>query len=255
MVFNEEYARAYDALYYDKDYERECDYLEAIFQKFDYRPKTILDLGCGTGCHALILAKRGYAITGVDRSKYMLETARKKANDAGVKIEYREGDITEINLGKRFDAVISMFAVMSYHTTNSALAAACRTARNCLVPRGLFMFDCWHGFAVLSDKPTPRMRIVPLSDNERIIRFTEPRIDLVNHTVEVFFRVWRLKGDKIISETTESHPMRFLFPQEIKYFLETAKFETTEFFPFLKLDRGLSENDWNMMVVGKSKTE
>ena len=49
MVFKEEYANAYDDLYQDKDYEKECDYIEALFKQFNYKPETILDLGCGTG--------------------------------------------------------------------------------------------------------------------------------------------------------------------------------------------------------------
>ena len=259
MVFKEEYANAYDDLYQDKDYEKECDYIEALLKQFNYKPETILDLGCGTGGHALILARRGYKITGVDRSESMLAIARNKAETEGVNIEFVHGDITKINLNKKFDAVISMFAVMSYQTTNAAIASVCKLARECIVPGGLFMFDCWHGPAVLMDKPTPRIKEVKSDYGEKVIRFTEPQIDIVNHTVNVNFRVWRVsppchpeqgEGSKVL-ETYETHPMRFLFPQEIKYFLEVAGFRNINFYPFLNLDKDLTMNDWNMMVVGK----
>ena len=250
MVFKEEYANAYDDLYQDKDYEKECDYIEALFKQFNYKPETILDLGCGTGGHALILARRGYKITGVDRSESMLAIARNKAETEGVKIEFIHGDITKVNLNKKFDAVISMFAVMSYHTTNAAIALVCKLARECIVPGGLFMFDCWHGPAVLTDKPTPRIKEVKLNRSEKVIRFTEPQLDVMNHLVKVNFKMWEVKDNKV-SETHETHPMRFLFPQEIKYFLEVAGFRRIEFYPFLEIDKELTENDWNMMVVGK----
>jgi SAM-dependent methyltransferase len=250
MVFKEEYAGAYDALYRDKDYEKECNYIEALFAKYHYQPKTILDLGCGTGGHALVLAKRGYTVSGVDRSASMLEIARRKAEDRRLEIELIEGDLTRISTNKKYDAVISMFAVMGYQTTNTAFATACKVARDCLVPGGIFMFDCWHGHAVIADKPAPRLREINTGSGEKIIRFTLPDIDEMNHVVNVNFRVWRTKGNEF-TETSESHPMRFLFPQETRYFLEVAGFKSTDLYPFLKLDTPLTEKDWNMMVVGR----
>lgn len=250
MVFNKEYAGAYDVLYQDKNYEKECDFIEALFKKYNYQPKTILDLGCGTGGHALMLARRGYKVTGVDRSASMLAIAQKKTEKEGLEIEFIEGDITGISLKRKFDAVISMFAVMSYQATNSALASVCKLAKESLVPGGIFMFDCWHGPAVLSDRPTPRIKEINSKNGEKIIRFTTPEIDVANHIVKVNFRVWKVK-DNLIEESFESHSMRFLFPQEICYFLEVAGFKKVDFYPFLELNSGLSENDWNMMVVGR----
>lgn len=251
MVFNEEYVSVYDDLYQEKDYKKECDFIEAVFRKFRYKPNTILDLGCGTGGHALILAKRGYEITGVDRSKYMLELAKNKAETEGLKIELIEGDITSVTLNKKFDAVISMFAVMSYHITNSAISSACQLAKESLVDGGIFIFDCWHGPAVLADKPAPRVKELNLNNKEKIIRFTEPQLDVLNHTVNVNFKVCKLNNDNLVSENCEVHPMRFLFTQEIKYFLEVAGFSQVEWCPFLELDRSLEENDWNMAVIAK----
>lgn len=121
-AFGKEYALAYDYLYKDKDYEKECDFIGRVFKKFSGRVETILDLGCGTGGHALILAKRGYEVLGVDCSQEMLDIAITKAGKRNLSIEFIRDDITDIRLHRKFDAVISMFAVMSYQTTNSALA-------------------------------------------------------------------------------------------------------------------------------------
>lgn len=269
MVFNRGYADAYDYIYQDKNYSKECDYLEAIFKKNKYKPKTILDLGCGTGGHALILAQRGYQITGVDQSARMLEIADRKAKAGKLKINYREGDITKISMKQKYDAVISMFAVMSYQITNSAIAAVCQLAKKSLNPGGLFLFDCWHGPAVLADRPVSRKKNVDLNNGDEIIRFTESQIDVINQIVRVFFRIKYLAGRKprgksfknnpvIVSRqfsgingTEEIHLLRFLFSQEIKYFLEVAGFAQIDFYPFLELKRKLSEKDWNMMVSAK----
>ncbi len=68
MVFNKQYANAYDSLYQDKDYEKECDFIEAIFEKNKRNPRTILDLGCGTGGHAIVLAGAIRLQESIDRS-------------------------------------------------------------------------------------------------------------------------------------------------------------------------------------------
>jgi len=251
MPFNEKYADAYDALYQDKDYEKECDFIESIFKKYQYRPKTIIDLGCGTGGHALILAERGYKVVGIDRSGPMLKIARRKAKSSSFKIDFTEGDITKLKLGEKFDAVISMFAVMGYQNSNEDLQNACRVAHDHLTSKGLFIFDCWNGFAVLNDKPGMRVKEVKLNKNEKIVRFTEPVVRFIDHIVETRFKVWKIKGGHLVKETNESHFMRFLFPQEISYFLKVAGFKYVEFYPFLHLDKKLTESDWNLTIVAK----
>ncbi len=248
MVFKSEYAQAYDSLYQSKDYEKECDYLEEVFRKCGAGIKTVLDLGCGTGGHALILAKRGYKVVGVDQSEEMLKAAEKKAKDAGLEIDFHRSSIQDLELNTEFDAVISMFAVISYQNDNEDLALACRKAKHHLKQGGPFIFDAWNGLGVMTDPPTQMVKEVH-NGNERIFRNTKPIVDAMNHSVQVNFKVIKLSGDKLISETEESHKMRFLFPQEIKYFLQVAGFSQIKFSPFMNNDLPLSEKDWNMSVV------
>jgi len=112
------YAQFYDALYQDKDYEAECDFLEAIFKQHAKGSiNNILDLGCGTGSHIIPLAQQGYLVTGVDQSENMLSAAQIKANARCSTINkpaFHQADIWDFNLHQSFDAVISMFAVISY---------------------------------------------------------------------------------------------------------------------------------------------
>ena len=122
------YANFYDIMYQDKDYRAECDFLELIFSQYSNKPiKTILDLGCGTGGHTLILTERGFKVMGIDLSGEMLEISRKKANERKLNIEFIQGDIRNLKLNQKFDAVISMFAVMSYQIANEDLISAFKT--------------------------------------------------------------------------------------------------------------------------------
>lgn len=249
-VFGEKYSRIYDLLYREKDYEAECDFLEAIFKKNGIQVKTILDLGCGTGGHMIPLARRGYQVTGVERSEHMLKSAEEAIAREKLECELIHGDLRGIDLGGRFDAVISMFAVMSYQTTNRDIASACRMARNHLDNDGLFVFDAWHGPAVLTHKPGQAFRTIE-TDKGQIIRLSEPKLDIKGHLVEVRYKFWLIEGDRIRSMGDESHLVRFFFPQEIAYFLEVAGFGKVRFCPFMKLDEEIERDAWNMTVIGK----
>jgi SAM-dependent methyltransferase len=68
----------------------------------------ILDVGCGTGRHAVEMAKRGYAVTGLDFSAGMLAEAKKRALEAGVSVEWIHADATEYVLPTRADGAICM---------------------------------------------------------------------------------------------------------------------------------------------------
>src|SRR4051794_19554398 len=91
------YAKYYDQLYHDKDYTAEADFVDTLAQAFVPRASTLLDLGCGTGQHALLLAGRGYSVVGIDRSEEMLASARarlaKVATALDHRVEFAAGDI------------------------------------------------------------------------------------------------------------------------------------------------------------------
>ena len=88
-VFGFEYADAYDHLYSDKDYNQECELIDRLLRTYgDNSVRSLLDLGCGTGNHALPLAQKGYRVLGVDRSNDMLDAARN--HDRNRVDEYRK---------------------------------------------------------------------------------------------------------------------------------------------------------------------
>ncbi len=74
----------------------------------------VLDLGCGTGIHAVNLAKRGWEVTGVDISPKALARARERADEAGVKATFLEGDLTNLDaleLGSGFHLLLDFGAI------------------------------------------------------------------------------------------------------------------------------------------------
>src|SRR2546422_71151 len=95
-------AEYYDVLHDDVDYLAECLLLEKVFSGFLRRqPASLLDLGCGTGNHALILAKRGCRVTGIDSSAGMLRVARAKARGQP-NLVFVRADMRRVDLRRTF---------------------------------------------------------------------------------------------------------------------------------------------------------
>jgi len=248
-----DYARLYDALYKDKNYQKECNWLEKVFKKYSSKKiKTILDLGCGTASHDLILAKKGYRLTGVDISSSMLAIARKKAKKANLSISFYKKDIRQFNLNKKFDAIISMFAVIGYQTTNDDFEKTLLRANKHLKKGGLFIFDCWFGPAVLADKPKNKIKKAKIK-NGYILRETKCRFSLVSQVVDIFFKTKLYRKNRLIKPNKEVHQMRFFFPLEIEYFLQKTGFRLLKIVPFLKLSNKPTEKDWNIAIIARKK--
>ena len=213
------YAHYYDLLYRDKDYAGEAEYVATHIRKQAPQAKRILDLGCGTGAHAEHLARMGYTVHGVDMSEAMLARAEaRKANlppEVAARLSFCLGDVRTVRTGETYDAVISLFHVMSYQTTNDDLQAAFTTAKVHLNPGGLFLFDCWYGPAVLTDPPV--VRVKRLEDDEiEVLRIAEPVMHCNENVVDVNYQVMITeKATGKLEQIREKHRMRYLFVPEI----------------------------------------
>jgi SAM-dependent methyltransferase len=215
--------------------------------------RSVLDLGCGTGNHAIPLARRGYRVVGVDRSAGMLERARHKATEKiGNESEFVLGDLRELQLGRSFDACIVMFAVLGYQTTNRDVAAALDTVRRHLEPNGILAFDVWNGAAVLTVGPTERTRTVP-DGAHRLIRSSSGTLDLPRHLCHVHINQRLVAGDRVVSETEETHAMRYFFPLELELLLDHAGFDVVEMTPLDEAHQPLDATAWNMLVVARRR--
>ena len=247
------YSRYYDTLYREKDYEKECGYILSLIKTYGtVEPNSLLDLGCGTGGHAVLLAEHFDRITGIDRSSDMLEIAGEKTSGVSNRIDLMQSDISDFSLEETFDAAVSLFAVIGYLNTNEAVTNCFTAVRDHLNPKGLFMFDVWYGPAVLSQKPEDRYKIIE-NDTGKIIRFAGPVLKTMQDTVTVNYRILELDGDRVVNELEESHSMRYFFVPEVRYMLETCGFELLDVFPYLEQDTEPGQDDWNVMFIARKK--
>jgi SAM-dependent methyltransferase len=248
-IFGAAYAPAYDTIYESKDYEGEVRLLRRIFLKHATGPVgRILDLGCGSGAHAVRLATDGFRVVGVDRSPEMLTVARATAERKGLTVEFVEQDLRHVDLNQSFDAVIMMFAVLSYQTGDDDVQAALRSARRHLRPGGLLVFDVWFGPAVLAQRPEARVREIARSD-EVWIRHTTGNLEIDRNLCHVNIRLVHQAVGGISSESRERHTLRYFFLRELEDFLLSAGFRLMHFGAFPDFDQAPSEHTWNVMAV------
>lgn len=252
----QEYSTYYDLLNTGKEYGREADYVIALARRHaPARPlATILNLGCGTGCHDLHLARQGFQVTGVDCAETMLAIAQAAAAKEAFphRPDFLAGDITRLQLGRQFDLALALFHVMSYQTATEALRQAIHSAADHLVPGGLFIFDFWYGPAVLHEKPAVRIRRV---ENEELalMRIAEPVLRENTNTVEVHFDVQitkRATGER--QNLRETHLMRYLFLPEVQDLLQQGGLT------FLTAEETLtgqapSLSTWNVTTVARKE--
>ncbi len=106
-------------------------------------PARVIDLGCGTGRHALHLARQGYAVTALDLSEHMLEIARSKLAAEGLEANVLRGDICDLSrfAPGEFDAAVCMFSTLGLVRGGDLRRRALAEARRVLRPGGLY---CCH---------------------------------------------------------------------------------------------------------------
>jgi SAM-dependent methyltransferase len=252
-VFGSVLASAYDSVYREKDYERECDLVERILKLNQMEgAQTILDLGCGTGNHALLLAERGHDVVGADRSGDMLIKAdeKRQKSTGRDRLTLLEADLKDLRLNRHFDVVLMMFNVFGYQLGNKDVGAALETVRTHLRPGGIFVFDCWYGPAVLSERPMTRFKQTVTEQGE-LLRVSSGTLDVAAHTCLVTLEVWEIENTQVVSHGREEHPVRFFFPLELQLLLETHGLALIESRVFPSFDQPPSEREWNMINVAR----
>lgn len=218
----EDYANYYDLLYKDKNYEQEVAYIADLLKRVSINEvRSILELGSGTGRHAVLLGHQGLRVMGIERSKEMLNIANSSLPiTLKDKVKFAEGDATSFEDKNLYDACLSLFHVVSYQTSNHDVSRIMATASKHLKTGGLFIFDIWYGPAVLWNRP--ETRIQKFTDGGRTLtRLASPELLDQDNVVDVHYTLYFEDKDNIkeISKVNELHKMRYFFLLELKHFL------------------------------------
>lgn len=139
MESYKDFAQIYDLFMNDVPYKKWVLYLKRIWNKYNFNPKLIAELGCGTGNITIQLANKNYDMIGIDISEDMLAIAKQKSE--GLNILYLSQDITQFELYGTVDCIISLCDSLNYILKTNDLFKVFKLVNNYLNPKGLFIFD------------------------------------------------------------------------------------------------------------------
>ena len=153
--FGDDYLRVYADRLTDEHTEAEVAFVERALGL--RAGDAVLDLCCGQGRHAILLAKHGIRATGQDLSERYIADARRIAAEQGADAAFVVGDMRRIESAERYDAVINMFTAFGYLEADADNARVLREARRALKPGGRILIDALNREWVLANQ-TPEER-------------------------------------------------------------------------------------------------
>ena len=241
-VFNA-YSRYYDLLYRDKDYSVEAAYIKGLLKYYGINMGSLLEFGSGTGKHGRLLAESDYQVHGIERSAEMVARA-----EQGNGFTCEQGDICTVQLGRTFDAVLSLFHVVSYQITNEAVQSVFARAADHLQSGGVFLFDFWYCPAVYAQRPSVRVKRI-VDDNFEITRIAEPVLYPNDNRVDVNYTIFaRDLSNDTVETMTENHPMRHFSLPELDLFAQITGFKRVGTEEFLT-GNAPGEHTWGVCVI------
>ena len=220
LIF-EEYGKFYDLFYKDKDYSKETNYILDHLIKLDPDVKNVLELGSGSGNFSEHLTASGLRVSGIERSESMLSKSIEKSIE---NFTPYLGDIIDFDLKIKFDAVVSLFDVISYLTNEEEIISCFKAVNKHLKDGGYFIFDSWHTAGVYASLPTISIKRV---DNDAIdvTRIGEPSIDYELNTVGVKYEfIVHDKKTHLQNKISETHTLRHFSISEINFFAHLSGF-------------------------------
>lgn len=132
----------YELVYRERnetDAARLIDLIERVVQPSP--GASILDVACGRGRHARLLARRGYEVTGLDLAERALETARRRTADEGLRVRFVQGDMRDFDFRDSFHGAVNLFTSFGYFESDSEHDRVIRNIADVLRPGGWFVQD------------------------------------------------------------------------------------------------------------------
>ena len=134
-------AASYDRLTNDVSYRDTVEFYRQIMDREDVKPRTAVDLACGTGSVALILAEMGLEVTGVDMSEEMLTVAMDKVSEMDYPPMFVCQSLQELSIPRGVDLAVCALDSLDYITNPDDCREAIRRIYRALNPGGIFIFD------------------------------------------------------------------------------------------------------------------
>ncbi len=226
-----EFASLYDELMNDFDYESWANYIEMIFEKYGKAPKNLLEMACGTGNLSYFLAKRRYNLVCFDLSEDMLSKAYKKLNRYK-NVKLLELDMTDFNINKKFDSVISICDSINYLTDIDDLYSCFKNVYNHLDEDGLFIFDVNSYYKLKNIIGNNTF----VEDRDDIFYTWQNYFDEETDICEFYLTFFKRQGENLFNRFDEEHHERAYKIESIIELLRKVGFKSIDYYNAFTFD-------------------
>ncbi len=243
----ENYAHKYDKEPFVQGTVGECDFIE---QEIDHdKSLKVIDIGCGTGRHAIELTKRGYNVTGVDLSENQIKRAKEKAKEAGVIIDFQTQDARNLAFAGEFDLAIMLceggFSLMETDQMNFEIL---KSATKALKSNGKFIFTTLNGLFPLFHSVSDFYKSAQKEGQSQCKACSFDLMTFRDHNTAVFEDD---SGNKRELKCNE----RYYVPSEITWLLTTLGYNKIDIFGAklgeFSRNNKLTTEDFEMLVVAQ----
>jgi ubiquinone/menaquinone biosynthesis C-methylase UbiE len=225
---NDEYAleaKFYDKIWGKYDYGTDAEFLDRLLR--EHRCRRVIDVGCGTGTHAIKLSDLGYKVTAVDVSSAMLKIARSKIKGRNVRL--RQGDMKNLKslfAEERFDAAISLGHVTYHLYTDQEVKVFFKGLHRILRKDGLLVFSARNAKKIKEEYlNTLRLAHIVNDEEIQILVLEHNQRDTKEPNTLVWTPIYLIKENDRVDLQIREHKLHWFHPQELRKLLTECGFK------------------------------
>jgi SAM-dependent methyltransferase len=211
----------FPSMFPEERFEGAAEQVEKIIALIGFKGESVLDLACGPGRHTVALAQKGFRVTGVDLSTFLLEKAMARGEAARVNVEWIHQDMRRFRRPGAFDLCLSLFTSFGYFEDKNDDLVVLRNIHDSLADGGTFLIDVM-GKEVLAKQFQPTTA-AELADGSLLIQ---------RH--EIFDDWTRIRNHWILLREGKAHDYRFYHTvysaQELRDRLRIAGFTSVSIY-------------------------
>ena len=221
MAAYEAFARVYDRLMDDIDYDGWAQYYLDLIARAGIRPGTLCDCACGTGSLSVRFAARNLRVTGVDLSGTMLAAAQDKARAWGVQAMFVRQDMCRLALPRPVDALVCGCDGVNYLITDDQLLAFFESAYKALKPAGALAFDVSSAYKLETQIANGFFG----EDRDDVTYLWNNRLDAQRRIVVMELAFFVRRRDGLYERFDETHVQKAHDPEHLKALMEACGFK------------------------------
>jgi SAM-dependent methyltransferase len=210
-------AKYYDVIYAAfKDYAAEAAQVTTMLRRVNPQCRTVLDVGCGTGEHARLLATEGFLVDGIDIEPAFVAIASRK-HPAG---RFVVADMSDFRLPERYDAVLCLFSSIGYLRTLDRVTRALVCFREHLAPDGVALVEPWLTPGVLD--PAKRFTHTGEAQGVRVSRHS--RVEIQGTLSRLLFD-YEIEDHGVVRRLSEIHELGLFTTEEMMQAFRDARLD------------------------------